>query len=61
LEVNPELSIVQGVSVEVTNKARVLEVTKIISGSPEMEIQGSGGSEPGRVENEMRIKVNIRT
>jgi len=29
LEVNLELSIVQGVSVEVTNKVRVLEVTRL--------------------------------
>jgi len=33
------------VSIEVMNKARVLEVAKIISKSPETEVQGFGGSE----------------
>ena len=45
-------------SIEVMNKARVLGVTKILSGISETEVQGSEG---GQVDNEMRIKVNIRT
>ena len=41
------------------NKARVLEVTNIISGSWETEVQGFRGSEQCQVDNEMRIKVNV--
>ena len=41
LEVIPELNVVQReVSIEVKNKARSLEVTRIISGSPEQRFKG---------------------
>jgi len=43
-EVNLELSVVQReVSIEVKNKARALEVTRIISGSPEQRFKVQGG------------------
>jgi len=45
-EFNPELSIVQReVSIEVKNKARALEVTRIISGSPEQRSEVQGGQD----------------
>jgi len=45
-EVNLELSIVQiEVSIEVKNKARSLEVTRIISRSPEQRLQVQGGQD----------------
>ena len=41
-----ELSIVQReVSIEVKNKARSLEVTRIISGSPEQRFKVQGGQD----------------
>ena len=45
-EVNPELSLVQReVSVVVKNKARALEVTRIISRSPEQRFKVQGGQD----------------
>ena len=46
LEVNLELSVAQReVSVEVKNKTRALEVTRIISGSPEQRFEVQGGQD----------------
>jgi len=42
-------------SVEVMNKARILEVTKIISKSLETEVQGFGDSVSGK---ELHIRVS---
>jgi len=47
-EVNPELSVVQRGEHRSKNKARVLDMTNIISGSPETEVQGS------RVQDEVK-------
>ena len=61
-EVSLELNIVQReVSVEVKNKARSLEVTRIISRSLEQRFEVQGGSRWGQVDNERGIKVDIRT